>query len=90
MSRRKEDVMPEPKSRDPGPAETQLSKKPPGIDHQRLIALFLLGSALFNFPLLSIFNRAATLFGIPILYVYVFVSWALIIALVAWIIERRS
>jgi hypothetical protein len=64
--------------------------KSPGIDYQRLIALFLLGWALFNFPLLSIFNRPATLFGIPILYVYLFASWALIIGLVAWIAERRS
>ena len=61
----------------------------PGIDNQRLIALFLLGWVLFNFPMLSLFNRPATLFGIPSLYVYIFVAWALVIALVAWIAERR-
>ncbi len=64
--------------------------KQPGIDHQRLLALFLLGWALFNFPLLSIFNRAATLFGIPVLYVYIFVAWAVVIALAAWIVERHG
>ena len=38
----------------------------PGIDNQRLIALFLLGWVLFNFPMLSLFNQPATLFGIPV------------------------
>ena len=64
--------------------------KQPGIDHQRLLALFLLGWALFNFPLLSVFNRATTVFGIPVLYVYIFATWAAVIALVAWIVERRG
>ena len=62
----------------------------PGIDNQRLIALFLLGWVLFNFPMLSLFNQPATLFGIPTLYVYIFAAWALVIALMAWIAERRS
>ena len=61
----------------------------PGIDNQRLIALFLLGWVLFNFPMLSLFNQSATLFGIPLLYVYVFAAWAVVIALMAWIVERR-
>ena len=63
--------------------------KDSGIDYQRLIALFLLGWVLFNFPLLSLFNRPATLFGIPILYIYIFAAWAAVIALGAWIVERR-
>ena len=62
----------------------------PGIDHQRLIALFLLGWVLFNFPMLSLFNRPATFLGIPSLYVYIFAVWALVIALMAWIAERRA
>jgi len=61
----------------------------PGIDNQRLIALFLLGWVLFNFPMLSLFNRPVTLLGIPSLYVYIFVAWAAVIALMAWIAERR-
>ena len=60
-----------------------------GIDTQRLIALFLLGWVLFNFPMLSLFNQQATLLGIPSLYVYIFAAWALVIALMAWIAERR-
>ena len=60
-----------------------------GIDTQRLIALFLLGWVLFNFPMLSLFNQQATLLGIPSLYVYIFAAWALVVALMAWIAERR-
>jgi hypothetical protein len=55
----------------------------------RLIALFLLGVALFNYPLLSLFNVHATLFGVPLLYVYMFGAWAGLIALLARAIERH-
>ena len=57
---------------------------------QRLIAAFALGWLLFNFPLLAIFNDGGTWFGIPRLYAYLFIAWALFIALLAFIVERRS
>lgn len=56
---------------------------------QRLVGLFLLGCVLFNYPLLDLFNRPIHLFGIPLLYLYVFVAWTLLIGLMAWVIERR-
>jgi len=56
---------------------------------QRLIAVFVIGALLFSYPILSLFNRASLLFGAPILYVYLFVTWATLIALYAFIIERR-
>jgi hypothetical protein len=55
---------------------------------QRLVALFLLGGLLFNYPLLAVFNVAAEAFGIPALYVYIFVAWALLIGLLAIVVER--
>jgi hypothetical protein len=55
---------------------------------QRLVAIFLLGVLLFNYPLLALFNRASETFGIPVLYVYIFVAWALMIGLLALVIER--
>jgi len=58
------------------------------IKTQRLVALFLLGVVLFNYPLLALFNRASETFGIPVLYVYIFTAWALLIALLALVIER--
>jgi hypothetical protein len=55
---------------------------------QRLVALFLLGGLLFNYPLLALFNIAAEAYGIPLLYIYIFISWALLIGLLALVIER--
>jgi hypothetical protein len=57
---------------------------------QRLIALFLLGCLLLNYPLISLYAGPAEIFGIPLLYAYVFFAWALLIALVALVVERRS
>ena len=58
------------------------------IKSQRLVAVFLLGLLLFNYPLVALFNRAAVVFGIPVLYAYIFGAWAVLIALLALVIER--
>lgn len=57
---------------------------------QRLIALFLAGLLLFNYPLLDLFNSNARVLGIPLLYAYIFGAWGLLIGLMAWVIERRG
>lgn len=57
---------------------------------QRLAAVFLLGCLLFNYPLLALFNKAAAVFGIPVLYAYIFLAWLGLILLVATIVERRQ
>lgn len=55
---------------------------------QRLIALFVLGCLLFSFPLLSLFNTGGTVWGIPVLYAYLFGVWIGLIALMALVVER--
>jgi hypothetical protein len=60
----------------------------PSRKGERLVGLFLLGCLLFNFPLLALFNVQAKVFGIPLLYAYLFAAWGLLIALVAAIMER--
>ncbi|MDF3010652.1 MAG: hypothetical protein K0S03_1448 [Burkholderiales bacterium] len=57
---------------------------------QRLIGLCLLGFVLFNYPILALFNLPATVFGIPVLYAWIFFAWAVLIAAMAWVIERRG
>jgi hypothetical protein len=54
---------------------------------QRLAALSMLGALVFNFPVLALFNVPGALFGIPLLYAYVFLAWALLIALVAFVVD---
>jgi len=56
---------------------------------QRLLALFALGCLLFNYPVLSLFNVAAVAFGVPVLYAYIFAAWALLVALMALVVETR-
>ena len=51
--------------------------------------MFLLGCLLFNYPLLALFNVPPRLFGVPVLYAYMFVAWALLIALMAIVVESR-
>jgi hypothetical protein len=62
----------------------------PELDRQRLVAVFMLGAALFNYPILSLFNTGAAVFGVPLLYVFIFVAWGGLIGLVAWVVERDA
>ena len=59
------------------------------IQYRRLIGLFILGCVLFNYPVLSIFNRAVLIGGIPLLYIYLFSAWAAVIVLTAMICRPR-
>ena len=61
-----------------------------GARGARLACLFMLGCLLFNYPLLALFNVQGTTFGVPTLYAYIFFAWALLIALVAVVMERAA
>lgn len=53
------------------------------------IALYLLGVVLFSPLLLSVFDVAgARVAGVPLLFVYLFAAWAVLIALTAWLSRR--
>ena len=54
---------------------------------QRLVALCLLGTLLFNYPILALFNVSGMVLGVPVLYVYMFIAWAALIAVMAWLAE---
>jgi uncharacterized membrane protein (DUF485 family) len=55
---------------------------------ERLVAVALLGFLLFNYPLLSLFSTEDRVLGVPVLYAYLFVSWGLLIALMALVVRR--
>jgi len=63
--------------------------KKSNVKGQRLVALFLLGIALFNYPLLALFNRPDMIFGIPVLYAYVFAVWTIFVMLLALIADSK-
>jgi hypothetical protein len=56
----------------------------------RLVALFLFGCLALSPPLLAIFGTDAFVAGIPLLYLYLFAVWAILILLLALIIEARG
>jgi len=64
--------------------------KQPSVRAQRIVCLFLLSCLLFNYPLLALFNVAATVWGVPILYAYLFVAWGVVIALAALVLDRDN
>ncbi|MCK6417119.1 MAG: hypothetical protein L6Q63_16570 [Giesbergeria sp.] len=59
-----------------------------GLGSQRLVALFAGGWVLFNFPLLGLWDRELSVLGVPLFPLALFVWWALLIAALAWLMER--
>jgi hypothetical protein len=54
----------------------------------RLVGLFIAGGVLLNPPILNLFG--GTLSGWPVLYLYLFIVWALLIALIAFVMRRSA
>lgn len=54
----------------------------PGLIGERAFGLFLVALLLLNPPILTIFSAEAFLFGMPLLYVYLFSVWGGVIALI--------
>lgn len=57
---------------------------------QKLLALFCLGMMLFIFPLLKLWDHPGSLFGLPLLPAGLFAVWAMLIAVLAWLMEREA
>jgi hypothetical protein len=60
---------------------------PDSVRQQRLLALFTVGWAQLNNPLLTLWDRDATVGGIPLLAVALFTGWAILIGDAAWVAE---
>ena len=56
--------------------------------NERLISMLVVGIIALNFPILSLFNKAKLIFGIPILYLYIFFIWLLLICCLALVLEK--
>ena len=51
----------------------------------RLTAAAVLTLLLFNFPFLAVFDLDTLVWGVPVLWAYLFVVWGAVIAFVAWV-----
>ena len=60
------------------------------IKNKRLVGLFLLGCVLFNYPILYLFNLEFFYLGLPLIYIYMFVVWSLMIIAIMFITRIRS
>jgi Na+-driven multidrug efflux pump len=58
---------------------------PENIKNKRLFCIFLLGCLIFNYPIISLFNHEVYVFGIPILFVFLFCAWVLMILAMVFI-----
>jgi len=56
--------------------------------NERLIAVLIAGLLALNYPLLSLFSKVRLVFGVPLLYLYLFAVWYIIIACVALILAK--
>ena len=61
----------------------------PRLARQRLLALFAAGLAGLNFPLLTLWDHEASLAGVPLFPAALFLVWGLLIAVLAWMMERQ-
>lgn len=62
------------------------------LRNSRLAALFVLACIALTYPVISLFTRDAEVLGIPLLYAYLYGTWAVIVALAALAVgygERR-
>ena len=55
---------------------------------KRLVALFLFGFVWLNYPILSLFHLDITILGLPLVYIYIFGIWVLLIFLSALVMSR--
>lgn len=56
----------------------------------RLVALFTAAALLLNFPLLALWDRDSTVFGLPLFPLALFLIWGGVIALLAWLLESAD
>ena len=56
--------------------------------NERLIGILIVGSVALNYPILSLFSKGRLFFGIPLLYLYLFLFWGAFIACLAFILEK--
>jgi hypothetical protein len=56
----------------------------------RLAAVGVLGFLLLNYPLLSLVDLPLRVFGIPLLWMYLYLVWGALIAMLALIVRKAE
>jgi hypothetical protein len=58
--------------------------------NKRLVGLFFLGGLLLNYPILSLFNLKRTIWGIPLLYMYIFSIWLILVFCISLVTRQTT
>ena len=67
-----------------------MKRLPEQLLAQRLLALFAAGWLLWDFPLLRLWLSETTVLGLPLLPLALFGAWALLLVLLARLMEARD
>jgi hypothetical protein len=81
--------MKEKNNRDMQPYDDEEQLTGPKRKGEKLISLLIVGTLLLNFPLLSVFSNKYLFLGFPILFLYLFITWGLIIGAMAFVLRDR-
>jgi len=54
------------------------------------VAVAAVALLLFNYPFLAVFDVDVRVFGVPLVWAYLFAVWALLIGLIAWLTRGGS
>ncbi|MGI4762653.1 MAG: hypothetical protein ACRYF0_18225 [Janthinobacterium lividum] len=57
---------------------------------QRLLFVAGLFAVLLNYPLLAAFDHEGRVTGVPVLYLYVLLTWLLLIVLTGWLAQKKE
>ena len=57
---------------------------------QRLLFVAVLFAVLLNYPLLAAFDHDGRVAGVPVLYLYVLLTWLLLIVLTGWLVRAKG
>lgn len=57
---------------------------------RKLVGIFLLALVLFNFPILGIFINEYSFAGIPVILIYLMLTWLFIVFLTAYIVNNKA
>ena len=66
------------------------SRVPPLFARLLLLFVAVLFGVLLNFPLLAAFDHGERVAGVPVLYWYILLTWALLISLTGWLVSKTS
>ena len=69
----------------PRPAPPEQAEQRRG---QRLLFLSVFFAFLLNYPLLAVFDHGGRVLGVPVLYLYVLLTWVLVVGLTGWLVRK--